>query len=126
MKVEKVVDGVRYTLSNECHKQGELVYPIAWGRQTENDGWILHELKWKDTFSDFPSSPHIVKSIDKYKKEVTVNTNFGYGFHDSYFKIIKVERQVQVTEPPFALWEWQVFDIKELNIKPADPKDLPF
>jgi hypothetical protein len=127
MKVERVHDSVRYTLSNECHKQGELVYPIAWGRQTD-DGWILHDFKWKDTFSDFPNSPHTVKSIEVIKpKEVNVRTNYGYCFHDSYFKIIKVERQIQVTESMFGgTWEWQEFDKAELNIKAGNPNDLPF
>lgn len=127
MKVEKVHEGVRYTLSNECHKQGELVYPIAWGRQT-NDGWILHDFKWKDTFSDFPNNPHTVKKVEKVKpKEINVVTNFGYCFHDSYFKIIKVERQVEIDpDTRFPRWEWQEFDITELNIKAGNPNDLPF
>jgi hypothetical protein len=127
MKIETVHEEVRYLLSNENHKQGELVYPIGWGRQTENDGWVLHKINWKETFSDFPDSPHTVKSIEKHKKEVTVHTNFGYSFHDSYYKIIKVERQVKVSESIFGgTWEWQEFDIKELNIKAGNPNDLPF
>ena len=127
MKVEKVYEDVRYLLSNENLNEGDLVYPIAHGRQTDNDGWVLHGFDWNDTYSPFPRNPHTVTRIDVNPIETLIRTNYGYSNSESYFKIIKVERQVQ---PPdagmFARWEWQTFDITELNIKAGNPNDLPF
>lgn len=107
MKVEKVYDGIRYTLSNECLHHGDEVYPVAQGRQTEN-GWIIHNFDFRDFMSGFPADPHIIKSFDnRHPKEKIINTNKGHSFSECYYKIIKCEKQVKVSEGMFGgSYEW--------------------
>jgi hypothetical protein len=113
MKVERVHDGIRYTLSNECLHHGDEVYPVAQGRQTEN-GWIIHNFDFRDFMSGFPADPHIIKSFDNsHPKEKIINTNKGYSFSECYYKIIKCEKQVQVAYEDFEFakrWVWVEID----------------
>jgi hypothetical protein len=107
MKVEKVHEGIRYTLSNEGLKEGDEVYPVADGRQTENDGWIIHNFDFRGFASGFPDEPHIVKGFDSTPKEKTIRTNKGYSFSECYYKIIKCEKQVKVSDSMFGgFYEW--------------------
>lgn len=106
MKVERVHDGIRYTLSNECLHHGDEVYPVAQGRQTEN-GWIIHNFDFRDFMSGFPTDPHIIKSFDNsLSKEKIINTNKGYSFSECYYKIIKCEKQVKENQNPYSRYVW--------------------
>jgi hypothetical protein len=107
MKVERVHDKIRYTLSNEGLKEGDEVYPVAQGRQTKNDGWIIHNFDFRDFMSGFPAEPHIIKSFDnRHSKEMIINTNKGYSFSECYYKIIKCEKQIKDGDIPFAMYTW--------------------
>ena len=113
MKVERVHDRIRYTLSNEDLKEGDVVYPIARGRQTEKDGWILHNIDFRDFMSGFPDDPHVIHSIkiDNLKegasyREVMVYTDHGYGHYETYYKVIKKEHQVLEDNECFSRLIW--------------------
>ncbi len=105
MKVEKVIDDLRYTLSNEELKNGDEVFHIANGRCLDDDDWILHEIKFD---LDFPNHPHILMD-NKYSdlKPYQVKTDKEYGPIESYFKIIKKEHCQMVKEKGrFAQYKW--------------------
>lgn len=101
MKVEKVLNGIRYTLSNEGLTVGDKVYPIARGRCLDNGGWILHDFDFRDFMSGFPDEPHIILDLKHSKdyKPYEVRTNMGYSPVESYYKIVKKEKQ-EITEKP--------------------------
>jgi hypothetical protein len=83
MKIEKVHEKIRYTLSNENLKVGDEVYPIAIGRCLDDGGWILHELDFRDFMSGFPNEPHIIKNLNydngRQGKPYQVKTDKGYS-----------------------------------------------
>lgn len=95
MKIEKVHNGRRYTLSNDGLKTNDKVYPIANGRCLGKDEWILHGFDFKECTSSFPDEPHTIIDLENstYKPE-QIRTNFGYGPIEKYYKIIKVEKQI--------------------------------
>lgn len=108
MLVERVHNGIRYTLSNDDLKVGDKVYPIAEGRCLENGGWILHGFDFRAVCSGFPDEPHTIKDL-KYSesKPYEVHTDMGYSPKECYYKIIKKEKQVVVNpDAMFKRHEW--------------------
>jgi hypothetical protein len=94
MKVEKVYNGIRYTLSNENLAVNDKVYPIAWGRCLDDDDWIFHELNYNYACSGFPYEPHTILDLNySTSKPERIRTNMGYGPPEIYYKIIKMEKQ---------------------------------
>jgi len=114
MKIEKVIDKIRYTLSNDDLKVGDHVYSIGHGRCIGNNDWILHELD----YMDFPKYPHIIENLNyspKYKP-YEVSTNHGYSPKEVYFKIIKMEKHVIVKETMFGPnYEWVEIPLKTIE-----------
>lgn len=108
MNIEKVHRGIRYTLSNDNNKIGDLVYPIARGRCLEGGSFILHDLDFRDFMCGFPDEPHTIKNIEKTKNKSLTTTDMGYSHPECYFKIIKMEshEKVVVKDAIFARWEW--------------------
>lgn len=53
MIVETVLDGIRYTLSNDNLKTNDEVFPIGRGRVINNKTFILHELDYRDIICGF-------------------------------------------------------------------------
>ena len=103
MIVEKVHNGIRYTLSNENLNVNDEVFPIAWGRCVDNNQWILHEIDYDH--SGFPDEPHIITNLNYSDyKPYQVSTDFGYGPIEQYFKIIKKEKKETKTSFGFAKW----------------------
>lgn len=90
MKIETIRKKIRYILSNENIRNGDYTYPIGRGRCTDDGGWILNEIDFKD----FPFHPHKILDTknDKYKP-YQVHTDKGYGPIEMYFKIIKKEKK---------------------------------
>jgi hypothetical protein len=118
MKIEKHHNGIRYTLSNEDLQEGDKVYPIADGRCLEGGGWILHGFTFKDYCTGFPNEPHTIKKINysTYKPNQT-QTDHGHGPIETYYKIIKMEKQTKTRiHPDSALvlynYKWVEIDIK--------------
>lgn len=111
MKVEKVHNKVRYTLSNENLNVGDEVFPIARGRCLPDGGWILHNFDFRDFMSGFPDEPHIIKDLNYASgvngKKTHIRTDKGYSHRDCYFKIVKVEEHIKVKETVFGgSYEW--------------------
>jgi hypothetical protein len=101
MVIEHYHNKLRYTLSNDNLKVGDLVYPIAEGRCLDDGGWILHNFDFRDFCSGFPDEPHTILNLNysTYKPE-EVRTSHGFGPIEMYYKIIKVEeRIVEYHEP---------------------------
>jgi len=104
MKVEKVLNGIRYTLSNQNLQVGDKVYPIARGRCLDNGEWILHEIEFESKYveglnrSGFPDEPHTILDLEHSKdyKPYEVRTDMGYSPIECYFKIIKKEKQEKI------------------------------
>lgn len=118
MNIETVHNKIRYTLSNENLKVNDDVYPIANGRCLDNGEWILHDLDFRDFMSGFPDEPHTIKDLNydngKQGKPYQVRTNYGYSPIECYFKIIKMEERIKVSESIFGgSYEW--IDIKNLK-----------
>lgn len=82
-------NSIRYTLSNEGLKNGDMVYPIAHGRILENGGFILHDL-W---FDSFPYNPHKILDMKYSTGAYEVRTDHGYGTPEKYFKILAMEKR---------------------------------
>lgn len=108
MLVEKYLNGTRYTLSNEGLAVGDEVYPIARGRSLEDGGWILHEFDYSESCSGFPDEPHVIVDLDySTYKPYQIRTDHGYGPIELYYKIIKIERQIEKkTGGLFKSYEW--------------------
>jgi len=117
MQIERVHEGIRYTLSNEGIQTGDEVFPIANGRCLDGGGWILHDFDFQDFVSGFPNEPHIIETLKHSDyKPYEVRTDHGYGPIEIYYKIVRVERKVKVRESIFGgSYEWQEFDKKELR-----------
>lgn len=107
MKVEKVHNGIRYTLSNENLAVNDKVYPIANGRCLDDGEWILHGFDFRDFCSGFPDEPHTILDLNysKYKPE-QVRTDMGYSPIECYYKIIKMEKQVEYMTGIFKSYKW--------------------
>jgi hypothetical protein len=115
MLVEKVHNGIRYTLSNESLKVGDEVYSIANGRCLDNGDWILHDFDFRDFMSGFPNEPHIIENL-KYSdyKPYEVKTNMGFSPKERYYKVIKMEEKIKVSESIFGeRKEW--IEVQQLN-----------
>lgn len=115
MQVEKVLNGVRYTLSNEGVQVGDQVYPIARGRCLPDGGWILHEIEFEShrvaglNTSGFPDEPHTILDLNHSEdKAYQVRTDHGYSPIECYFKITKREELRETTKPGalFKTHEW--------------------
>jgi hypothetical protein len=111
MKIEKVHNKIRYTLSNENLKVGDGVFPIANGRCLDDGGWILHDLDFRDFMSGFPDEPHIIMDLNydngRQGKPYQVRTDKGYSPIECYYKIIKLEEQIKVRDSMFGgSYEW--------------------
>ena len=118
MLIEKIMDGIRYRLTNENIQVGDTVWPIGQGRHVEFGVWLLHELEWS-TFD--LSAPHIVQGI----KGSTIETQRGYSHVGVYFKIILVEEQIRIDEPfsRFPRYEWVPIEIPEITPPPDAVED---
>ena len=107
MKVEKVHNKIRYTLSNENLAVGDKVYPIARGRCLDDGGWIFHEISFGNAWTGFPDEPHTILDLQysKYKPE-QVRTDFGYSPIECYYKIIKMEKHEEFMTGIFKTYRW--------------------
>jgi hypothetical protein len=106
MNVEHVHNGIRYTLTNDGLKEGDKVYPIAWGRCLDGGGWILHKFDYRDFMSGFPDEPHTIIDLKHSDyKPYQVRTDMGFSPIECYYKIIKKEKQVK-EDKPFAISKW--------------------
>lgn len=117
MKVEIVKDGIRYTLSNEGLQTNDKVFPIAEGRCIGKDDWILHGFNFSEYSSGFPNRPHTIINLEysNYKPE-QVRTTYGYGPIETYYKIIKIEKQIDwMSGTIFRSKKWVEIDQAELN-----------
>ena len=95
MKVEKVHEGIRYTLSNDDLQVNDEVFSIGSGRCLGGDDWILHDFRW----TDFPHDPATILELKHSDyKPYEVRTTQGYSPRESYYKIIKKEKQVPERE----------------------------
>jgi hypothetical protein len=112
MKIEKVHNNIRYTLSNENLQVSDEVYPVANGRCLDDGGWILHEFDFRDFMSGFPDEPHIIMDLNydngSQGKVYQVRTDKGYSPIERYYKTIKMEEHVKVSENIFGgTYEWR-------------------
>lgn len=108
MKVEKVYNGIRYTLSNENLAVGDKVYPIARGRCLDDGSWILHEINFGNAWTGFPEEPHTILDL-KYSadyKPYEVRTDMGYSPIECYYKIIKMEKHEEYMRGIFKSYKW--------------------
>jgi hypothetical protein len=107
MLVEKVHNGIRYTLSNENLKVGDKVYPIASGRCLDNGDWILHNISFKDFMTGFPDEPHTIENLKHSDyKPYEVKTDAGFSPKECYYKIIKMEEKTTISSDIFSRQEW--------------------
>jgi hypothetical protein len=107
MKIEKVHNGIRYTLSNENLAVGDKVYPIAWGRCLDGGDWIFHELNFNNACSGFPDEPHTILDLhySDYKPE-QIRTDMGYSPIECYYKIIKMEKHEEYMTGRWKSYRW--------------------
>lgn len=110
MKIETILNDVRYTLSNDNLNVGDSVYYIARGRVADDNEFIYHRFDFSTDASGFPNDPHIIKNM-KYSKDKSyeVQTNYGFSAKEAYFKIIKKEKQVQIKEQKLVFYRWLEF-----------------
>lgn len=115
MKIENVCNGIRYTLTNDGLEVNDEVFPIGNGRCLDDGSWILHYLEfdkyhYTDFETDYPHTPHIILDLNHsdYKPH-QIRTNHGYGPIESYYKIIKKERQVEKGSGVLKSHEWEEF-----------------
>lgn len=102
-------NGIRYTLSNENLNLSDKVYPIAKGRITDGNVFILHNFDFRDFMSGFPDEPHTILDLNyfngKQGKAYEVRTDMGYSSIESYYKIIKKEKQSSEDK-----YKWEIID----------------
>lgn len=89
MIVETIRNEIRYTLTNEGISVGDVVFPLAQGRCTEDGGWVLHEID----YASMKNTPHTILNLSysSDSKPYEVQTDKGFGPVETYFKIIKRE-----------------------------------
>ncbi len=115
MNVEKVFDGIRYTLSNDNLAVGDKTYPIANGRCLNAGGWILHNIDFRDFLSGFPKEPHIILDLNHSDyKPYQIRTDHGFGPIEKYYKIIKKEHQVKEHDRMFSSHIWVEIPLTDL------------
>jgi hypothetical protein len=111
MKIEKVHNGIRYTLSNDNLKVNDKVYPIAHGRCIGDNDWILHDFDFRDLMSGFPDNPHTILNLKHSTyKPYEVLTDMGFSPVERYYKVIKKETQIKKNDLPFTSTEWVEID----------------
>jgi len=115
MKIETVHDGIRYTLTNDNLRVGDKVFPIGNGRCLDDGGWILQDLDYSEFMCGFPTEPHTIKNLNydngRQGKAYQVQTDHGFGPIESYYKILKMEKQIKVKESMFGgTWEWRPYE----------------
>src|SRR5688500_2914960 len=110
MNLEIVKNNLRYTLSNKGLKIGDRVWPLLKGRTLDNGSFNLHKVYWKDFRID---EAHVIKSYDE--KTNTIHTSHGYSPAIVYYKIIKIEEQVDMSQTGdlFKQWHWRDIPITE-------------
>ena len=124
MKVEKLLDDYRYTLTNEGLKKGDRVYSILNGRVQDDGTFIIHDIEFESRYVDglntsgFPDEPHTIENLAHSDyKPYQVRTDHGYGPIEKYFKIEKIEKKcVSKRESgPLVFTDvvWEAIDIKE-------------
>lgn len=117
MLIEKVINAIRYVLSNENLKAGDKVFPLIHGRILDSGEFHLHGLEWDSRSLDFPDEPHTIRKFDtKMNKMPYAITNFGYSPICVYFKVIKMEQQFADTSGLFVTHKWVEIEIPE-NLK---------
>lgn len=128
MKVEKVYDGIRYTLSNENLAVGDKVYPIAWGRCLDDGSWIFHELNYNYACSGFPYEPHKIMDLNydggRQGKPYQIRTDMGYSPIECYYKIIKMEKHEEYMTGRWKSYRWVEIPI-EIPEEPVNECDHP-
>lgn len=108
MKIEKIHNGFRFTLSNDNLSIKDKVYPIANGRCLDDGSWILRDFDFRNSCSGFPKNPHIILDLNhSIYKPYEIRTDHGYGPKEKYFKIIKVEYQIEKKQGKFFKHEWE-------------------
>lgn len=126
MKIEEHFEGFRIRLSNENLIVGDEVYPIARGRHLDDGTFLLHELDFRDFMSGFPHEPHVVESFYSDGKNDccdNIRTNHGYSPAIVYFKIIKIEKQIELPSKFFRRFEWIEADKSEVIKKIEENED---
>lgn len=107
MKIETVHNNIRYTLSNDNLKVGDSVYPIAKGRVVNNNEFIYHNFDFSESMSGFPDDPDIIEDLNYSEyKPYEVRTDNGWSPKESYFKIIKKEKQIELDRGKFKSYKW--------------------
>ena len=55
----------------------------------------------------FPDEPHTIINLNySENKHEQVRTDHGFGPIESYYKIIKIEKQIEIISLPFSRLEW--------------------
>jgi len=107
MKIETIHNNIRYTLSNDNLNVDDNVYPIGNGRVDDDNEYIYHGFDFSKYMSGFPDDPHIIKSLNYSKyKPYEVQTDKGWSSKESYFKIIKKEKQVDNSMGRIKSFKW--------------------
>jgi hypothetical protein len=123
MRLEKLLDDYRYTLTSDGLKEGDRVYPIVNGRVQDDGTFIIHDIEFRSTHFDlntsgFPDEPHIIEDIKHSDyKPYQVRTDHGYSPIERYFKIEKIEKRCVTKRESgplvFTDVTWEVVGIKE-------------
>ena len=107
MKIEKMHNKIRYTLTNDNLVCGDKVYPIANGRCLDDGSFILHDFDFSMSCSGFPDKSHTILDLQYSKsKPYEVRTNKGFSPVECYYKIIKMEKQVEKLNGKLLCTEW--------------------
>ena len=107
MKVETIYNDIRYVLSNDNLKVGDKVYCIGRGRVVNNNELIFHEFDFRNFISGFPDDPDIIENLNYSEyKPYEVKTDKGWSPKESYFKIIKKEKQIELNRGKFKSYKW--------------------
>jgi hypothetical protein len=104
MIVEHYFENIRYTLSNDNLEVEDEVYPIAQGRCTDDNEFMLYQFRYEHHMSGFPDKPHIIEDLnyDSSYKPYQIRTDKGYGPIEKYYKIIKKEKKTENDR-----WKWE-------------------
>lgn len=116
MKIEKIHEGFRYTLSNEGLNTNDKVFPVANGRCIDKDGWILHGFDFGEYCSGFPNRPHTIIDLkySNYKPE-QIRTTHGFGPIEMYYKIVKLEKKIDSNpDSIFKTFKWVEIELHEI------------
>ena len=93
MRIEHVINGFKYTLSNTDLKVGNEVYPIGVGKILNDGSWLCTEFDFSMKYSGFPELSQIVKKFEKLPNQPKyVITNHSKYVREACFKIMQVEK----------------------------------